>query len=49
MKKIIIIPLLYNIKKFTSIYFLFTIRKKIQYEKRKKIKEKKNKIKNILK
>jgi hypothetical protein len=48
MKKIIITSLLYNIKKVTSIYFLFTVWKKIQYEKRKKIKEKK-KIKNILK
>jgi len=41
MKKIIITSLLYNIKKVTSIYFLFTVWKKIQYEKRKKIKEKK--------
>ena len=41
-KKIIITQLLYNIKKVTSIYFLFTLYKKNQLEKRKKIKEEKN-------
>jgi DNA/RNA endonuclease YhcR with UshA esterase domain len=41
-KNIIITQLLYNIKKVTSIYFLFTLYKKNQLEKRKKIKEEKN-------
>jgi hypothetical protein len=38
---------LYNIKKITSIYFLFTVWKKMR--EKKKIKERKNKIGKILK
>jgi hypothetical protein len=48
-KKIIITQLLYNIKKVTSIYFLFTAwKKKFNKRNEKKSKEKK-KIKNIFK
>ena len=48
-KQFIITQLLYNIKKVTSIYFVFTVWKKNQLEKRKKLKRKKNQIENILK
>ena len=45
-KKIIITQLLYNIKRVTSIYFLF---KNLIREKKKNLKRTKNKIENILK
>jgi hypothetical protein len=43
-----IIQLLYSIKKASSIYFFFTIRKKFKREE-KNFKRKKHKIENILK
>ena len=46
-KKIIITYFLYNIKKISSIYFLFPVWKKKIKEEEKKFKEEKNKIENI--